>query len=97
MMAHGGKRNGAGRPKGSNVWGESTKALRIPESRVHEVMKFLESENGSFSVPLYACKVPAGFPSPADDFIEAHLAAKDLNSKKLHQLNKLPLISNGCV
>lgn len=32
---------------------------------------------GSFSVPLYACKVPAGFPSPADDFIEAHL---DLNT-----------------
>jgi DNA polymerase V len=28
-------------------------------------------------IPLYACSVRAGFPSPADDYIEMHL---DLNS-----------------
>jgi DNA polymerase V len=75
-MTRGGKRSGAGRPKGSNVWGESTKALRVPESRVSDVMAFLEGQS-VMAIPLYACKIQAGFPSPADDYIEAHL---DLNT-----------------
>lgn len=35
-------------------------------------------------VPLYQCRVPAGFPSPADDFIERNI---DLNDWLIH--NKL--------
>lgn len=34
---HGGKRIGAGRTKGSTKYGESTRPVRIPQSRVEEV------------------------------------------------------------
>ncbi|KTD00190.1 S24 family peptidase [Legionella feeleii] len=74
-MSHGGKRLGAGRPKGSNSWGESTKAIRVPQSRVEDIKAFLEG-GLNYTLPLYSCKVRAGFPSPADDYIESRL---DLN------------------
>ena len=76
-MTHGGKRNGAGRPKGSNIWGESTKSIRIPISKIQDVSKFLENGGLPITCPLYASHVRAGFPSPADDYIESHL---DLNT-----------------
>lgn len=76
-MAKGGKRAGAGRPKGSNIWGEPTKAVRIPLSRINGVRQFLETGNISCALPLYSSTVRAGFPSPADDHIESFL---DLNS-----------------
>ncbi|KTC69012.1 DNA polymerase V [Legionella birminghamensis] len=68
----GGKLEGAGRPKGSNQYGESTQAMRIPLSRIEEVKHFI-SASSPLTLPLYSCKVKAGFPSPADDYIEAHL------------------------
>ena len=74
-MTHGGKRAGSGRPKGSNAWGESTKAIRVPVSKIDDITAFLQNQPLS-TCPLYASHVPAGFPSPADDYIEAHL---DLN------------------
>lgn len=74
-MVHGGRREGAGRPKGQGKYGEETKAIRIPCSRVKEVQNFLGLKP-SFRLPLFASKVAAGFPSPADDYIEDHL---DLN------------------
>lgn len=74
VMTHGGKRVGAGRPKGSNLWGESTQPLRIPISKLEDVKRFLRTEHRS--CPLYSSHVQAGFPSPADDYIEAQL---DLN------------------
>ncbi|HAU1599277.1 TPA: translesion error-prone DNA polymerase V autoproteolytic subunit [Legionella pneumophila] len=73
-MTRGGKRPGAGRPLGSNQYGESTKTIRVPMSRVQEVKTYLENSHG---IPLYSCKVRAGFPSPADDYIESYL---DLNN-----------------
>lgn len=73
----GGKRTGAGRPKGSNCWGESTNAIRVPVSKVDAVKAFLEKKRDESSCPLYSCHVRAGFPSPADDYIETHL---DLNA-----------------
>ena len=76
-MSHGGKRNGAGRPKGSNVWGESTKSVRLPVSKISAVQAFLENENNAVTCPLYSSHVRAGFPSPADDYIETYL---DLNT-----------------
>lgn len=98
---HGGLRAGAGRKKGSGKFGEPTKVIRVPESKVERIQSWLEGrENGvrdwtglleksAFSVhqpandshvelPLFSHKVVAGFPSPADDYIEATL---DLNEK----------------
>ncbi len=76
-LKHGGKRTGAGRPKGRNLYGESTKAIRVPLSRLDEIKGLLQQKAASYQLPLYGSKVQAGFPSPADDYIEAHL---DLNS-----------------
>ena len=75
-MSHGGKRIGAGRPKGKSSYGEPTKPLRIPLSHVNAVKALIEHNTHPLT-PLYACSVQAGFPSPADDYIEARL---DLNT-----------------
>lgn len=75
MATHGGKRNNAGRPRGKGKYGESTIPMRIPKSRVTDVTALLSES--SCSIPLYSSKVQAGFPSPADDHIEAYL---DLNN-----------------
>jgi DNA polymerase V len=80
-MSRGGARPGAGRPKGQGPHGESTKPIRIPVSMVAEVVEFVAHRG--FRLPLYRSKVQAGFPSPADDFMEAKL---DLN----HYLIKHP-------
>lgn len=66
----GGKRVGAGRPKG-----EETKVVRIPLSKLNQIKSLLEE--GDLSIPLYSSKVRAGFPSPADDFVEQKLNLND--------------------
>lgn len=38
----GGKREGAGRPKGTGKWGEPTKAIRLPESKIPQIMLYVE-------------------------------------------------------
>lgn len=70
-MSHGGKRHGAGRKAGSGKWGEPTKVIRLPESRVKEVLSILDT--GSYDIPYYTSKVQAGFPSPADDYMEGKI------------------------
>lgn len=88
---HGGARDGAGRKKGSGPYGEATKVIRVPESKVTEVKAWLQQQqemsisevwqaqnDAKFTLPLYSHKVVAGFPSPADDYIEDRL---DLNEK----------------
>ncbi|KTD32178.1 SOS error prone mutagenesis protein UmuD (RumA) [Legionella nautarum] len=76
-MVRGGKRPGAGRPKGQGKYGEQTKAIRIPLSRINEVIKLIEHQPSMpYPIPLYSSTVRAGFPSPADDYIEDFL---DLN------------------
>ncbi len=75
-MSHGGNRVGAGRPKGLNLYGEATKPLRVPLSKI-EAVKQLIQHDAPVLPPLYSCSVRAGFPSPADDYIEGHL---DLNT-----------------
>ena len=74
-MPRGGARTGAGRPKGQGKFGEKTKPMRIPISKIDSVMNFINNNN--ISLPLYSSKVPAGFPSPADDHMEGKL---DLNT-----------------
>jgi DNA polymerase V len=73
-MVKGGARKGAGRPKGQGKFGEKTKAIRVPESMVDKILKLINDK--SYEIPLFSSKVPAGFPSPADDYIEEKL---DLN------------------
>jgi DNA polymerase V len=94
--SHGGVRAGAGRPSGSNRYGESTRAVRVPESLVPGLQQLLDDFSrlrkgselssirparapfGPLPLPLYSSTVRAGFPSPADDFIEDHI---DLNQQ----------------
>ena len=98
----GGARKGAGRKKGSSVYGESTKAIRVPESMLADVKLMLNMQKQHFesfnahashiylpdknastiSVPLFTGKVAAGFPSPADDYIEKTLDLNDLLVQK---------------
>ncbi len=73
-MARGGRRPGAGRPEGSGRYGEKTRVMRVPASMADGVRDYLES--GGYRIPLYQSKVSAGFPSPADDYVEGQL---DLN------------------
>ncbi len=70
-MPRGGKRKGAGRPKGSGKFFESTKAIRIPVSMVDRVLEYAYA--GGFKLPLYGSKVAAGSPTPTDDHIEGML------------------------
>lgn len=72
IARHGGKRSGAGRPKGSGAkYQEETQVVRIPKSLRENIAAFLEHKG--YQLPLYSNKVSAGFPSPADDHIEAEL------------------------
>ncbi len=72
-MSRGGKRQGAGRPKGVGKYNEPTKVVRLPVSLIQRVDKWLMEPQ---TVPLYSSKVSAGFPSPAEDYIAERL---DLN------------------
>ncbi|HHS2563240.1 TPA: LexA family protein [Legionella pneumophila] len=71
MSPRGGKREGAGRPRG-----EPTKAVRISLSQLAELERL--KSHASYQLPVFASKIQAGFPSPADDYIEGYL---DLNTK----------------
>jgi DNA polymerase V len=72
-MGRGGKRAGAGRPKGT-VTATPTKVMRVPQSLVPKVHKLIQGQ--LYALPLYSSRVSAGFPSPADDHLEDQL---DLN------------------
>ena len=97
MAPRGGSRPGAGRKPGSNDYGESTRAIRIPVSLYPEIQSLLadlkaQRKQGNLpdgallpdtsalrqSFPLYASRVPAGFPSPADDYVDQRLDLNDL-------------------
>ena len=74
-MARGGKRKGAGRPRGKGPWKEATKPLRIPLSLLTAVTEFMETSG--YELPVYTSRVPAGAPGDADDYVEKKA---DLNS-----------------
>lgn len=71
---HGGKRAGAGRPKGTGRYGEKTLPIRVPESLIEDIRDYVESRG--YQIPLYSHAVSAGVPTCADDHIEETL---DLN------------------
>jgi len=84
IKGRGGLRAGAGRKKGSGKFGEATCCIRVPESLAAPIKGWLQAP-GIFCpkiLPLpkayqhFLSKVAAGFPSPADDYLEPSL---DLN------------------
>ena len=81
-MTHGGKREGAGRTPGSTKYGESTKPLRVPISRVDEVKAFLASNRQGLLLPLFSSTVRAGVPQAVDDHIEDYIDLNSLLSKE---------------
>ena len=64
-MARGGKRKGAGRPKGTGKFGEPTKAIRLPISMIDRIMQFIAQKG--LILPIYTTQAQAGVSSPADD------------------------------
>lgn len=84
---HGGRRPGAGRPVA-----EKSAVIRVPEAIKPAVVQLVSAykralpspldalradpEAPELALPLFMDKVPAGFPSPATDYVEARL---DLN------------------
>lgn len=70
-MTRGGKREGAGRKKGTGKFGEPTKPIRVPVKDVDNVFRFIR--NHFYRLPLFYSAVAAGSPSPADDSIEDEL------------------------
>lgn len=74
-MNAGGKRAGAGRPKGSGKFQEATKAIRLPVSEVEHILRYVQ--NKCYRLPLYQNRISAGFPSPAEDHIEDTLDLND--------------------
>ena len=45
ILPRGGVRAGAGRPKGQGKFGEKTKPIRIPISKIDSVMNFINNSN----------------------------------------------------
>ena len=74
-MPRGGTQPGAGRPHGTGKYGEPTKIMRVPISQHAEVLRLIAGQ--SLTLPLYACSVSAGFPSPADDYVAANINLVD--------------------
>jgi DNA polymerase V len=71
MSPRGGSRPGSGRTKL-----EPTTVIRVPAARLQEIKSLLKQQTAQ--LPVFSSKVQAGFPSPADDYVEDYL---DLNSK----------------
>jgi DNA polymerase V len=81
-MAQGGKRAGAGRPKGKGKYGEPSERLRIPVSLKGGLLRYIEHKG--FQLPVYAMKVPMGQAEPSIGDIDYHL---DLNELIQHPAN----------
>lgn len=62
-MPRGGRRKGAGRPKGTGKFGEPTKAVRLPISMIDHIMRFIDRKGLTY--PLHAARVRAGESEPA--------------------------------
>lgn len=75
-MPSGGKREGAGRPKGSGKFKETTRSIRVPAKDVEAIYQLIQHK--FYRLPLYQSLVAAGFPSPAEDSIEDKLDLNEL-------------------
>ncbi len=100
QVGRGGKRAGAGRKTGSGPFGESTKVMRVPESKVTLIKSWLHrlydpsvasiadwqlvDPTSKIALSVFSHKVIAGFPSPADDNLEETI---DLNEAFVPSVN----------
>lgn len=75
-MTHGGKRPGAGRPKGQGRYGTATKAIRVPEYLIEDIKDY--SVNSGYKIPFFSSQVEAGYPSAAEDHVEEMLDMNNL-------------------
>lgn len=106
---HGGSRAGAGRKKS-----EETKVIRVPESKILDIKEYLKSlkkENEitdihqfdpvtKIEIPLVTERVQAGFPSPAQDYIDKKLDLNDFlinnaNATFIVRANSLSMLNTG--
>ncbi|NWG38502.1 MAG: translesion error-prone DNA polymerase V autoproteolytic subunit [Hydrogenophilaceae bacterium] len=83
-LSHGGRRAGAGRPRA-----EATQRIRVPESLMSVVQTMIDARKhrtvalfpspapSPLKLPRFGHRVRAGFPSPADDYVEAWLDLND--------------------
>lgn len=107
--SHGGFRAGAGRKKS-----EETKVIRVPESKILDIKEYLKSlkkENEiddirqfdpvtKIEIPLATERVQAGFPSPAQDYIDKKLDLNDFlinnaNATFIVRANSLSMLNAG--
>jgi DNA polymerase V len=94
-LDHGGSRPGAGRKPGSNAYGEPTEPMRVPLSQKEAVVSFLAAYRdrtmatdprpislvpSQIRLGTFASRVPAGFPSPAADYLDDTI---DLNTEMI--------------
>jgi DNA polymerase V len=75
IKLRGGRRTGAGRPKGTGKYGETTVPMRVPVSLVADVAELVEMKGRG--IPLYSSTVRAGLPTAADDHMETKLDLHD--------------------
>ena len=106
---HGGFRAGAGRKKS-----EETKVIRVPESKILDIKEYLKSlkkENEitdirqfdpvtKIEIPLATERVQAGFPSPAQDYVDKKLDLNDFlinnaNATFIVRANSLSMLNAG--
>jgi DNA polymerase V len=80
MEKHGGKRMGAGRPKGTGLYGSETKVMRVPASKMDDVRSFLAGGT-IYQIPLLESTVSAGTPFGVTDHVDRKL---DLNEHLIH-------------
>jgi DNA polymerase V len=93
----GGQRTGAGRKKGTGPYGQPTQPIRVPVSLLPTIKALLASAGkrpsgltvlpftehpSKLSLLFFAGKVAAGFPSPADDYVEKTLDLNELLVQK---------------
>jgi len=94
--SRGGARPGAGRKPGSGRFQEPTGIMRVPQSLIPPLRAWLDAQAealrgrgvrpftaapSALSLPLFTARIPAGFPSPADDHLEDSV---DLNEHLVH-------------
>lgn len=75
-MKNGGKRPGAGRKKKYSQYGGKSAVIRVPEILIEDIFSYVEKAD--VKIPFFSSNAPAGFVSPADDFIETTFTVKEL-------------------
>ena len=85
--SHGGARAGAGRPKGSGKYQESTRAIRVPEGSITYIKNFLEK------YPDVSAVVPGLAPGPVPAYPLHSASNAKVNTQNAVKL-QLPLFSS---